>query len=296
MAQVYQSDFHITLTSDSSRPIYNDNKPSCFKIKHEPEIRLNGEWEMAIIDLHYPHNWNNFDYETEIITYLNGDDQDLIELKEYESASSNFEILVRDYATSINKNELTFRKCLLHSDYYANATELCEQICDTLNAEYEFQSNADMLKFIYSRVTNRVLFTSELERFHVFTNKPDIFVSLGFEVVEVADRVYSVNLYEQALNAPCIPTIDTIYIYCSLLHYQIVGSVTAPLLGMLPVQAKPGTNGYWSFPSRTYIKIDRSLIDSIDIQLRDDQGDLIPFRSNGRVVCRLHFRRRQLTI
>ncbi len=53
------SHFYVTLPSDSSANYYPDNSVARFVTKLPERIRLEGDYEMALSELIYPHNWFN---------------------------------------------------------------------------------------------------------------------------------------------------------------------------------------------------------------------------------------------
>jgi hypothetical protein len=57
------SHFYITLPSDSSANYYPDNTIAHFVTKLPERIRLEGEYEMGLAEIIYPHTWYNVDNE-----------------------------------------------------------------------------------------------------------------------------------------------------------------------------------------------------------------------------------------
>ena len=54
------SQFYLTLPSDSSSKYYPENTTACFKTKLNARIELDGEYEVGLAQLIYPHSWFNF--------------------------------------------------------------------------------------------------------------------------------------------------------------------------------------------------------------------------------------------
>jgi hypothetical protein len=57
------SHFYITLPSDSFANYYPDNTIARFVTKLPERIRLEGEYEMGLAEIIYPHTWYNVDNE-----------------------------------------------------------------------------------------------------------------------------------------------------------------------------------------------------------------------------------------
>ena len=54
------SQFYLTLPSDSSLNYYSENTTSCFKTKLSERITLDGEYEVGLSEIIYPHSWFDF--------------------------------------------------------------------------------------------------------------------------------------------------------------------------------------------------------------------------------------------
>ena len=61
------SQFYLTLPSDSSSQYYPENTTASFKTKLSERIELDGEYEVGLAQLIYPHSWFNFVNDDESI-------------------------------------------------------------------------------------------------------------------------------------------------------------------------------------------------------------------------------------
>ena len=52
--------FYLTLPSDSSSKYFPENTVACFKTKLSERIELDGDYEVGLAQLIYPHTWFNF--------------------------------------------------------------------------------------------------------------------------------------------------------------------------------------------------------------------------------------------
>ena len=92
-----------------------------------------------------------------------------------------------------------------------------------------------------------------------------------------------------------------IYVYSGLVKHQLIGNSETQLLGIVPITQNPESlsgQQYYSFNPPYYLELVKNDINEIEIQLNTDWGDPFPFLNQAlsRVVCRLHFRRRDLSI
>ena len=54
-----ESEFYVTLSSYSSMQYFPDNKTSNFVTKLSRTLQLDGEWEVGLAEIVYPHTWCN---------------------------------------------------------------------------------------------------------------------------------------------------------------------------------------------------------------------------------------------
>ena len=72
------------------------------------------------------------------------------------------------------------------------------------------------------------------------------------------------------------------------------GHTLAPLLGVIPVEGRPGSHVSKRYEKLQYHPVRQKNISDIHISIRDDQGNQIRFR-RGKLIVTLRFRRRRLT-
>ena len=61
-----REEFEKLLFSDSNIKDFPSNKVNNFKVKPPYPLKLQGEWEVALRDMHFSHNWYNFNKEVKI--------------------------------------------------------------------------------------------------------------------------------------------------------------------------------------------------------------------------------------
>ena len=82
---------------------------------------------------------------------------------------------------------------------------------------------------------------------------------------------------------------QSIYVYCDILEQTFVGDTKAPLLRNIGVLGKHGATIRKVFDKPMYVPIQKKHFDSIEIDIRSDFGDSMPFM-NGKSLMILHFR------
>ena len=85
-------------------------------------------------------------------------------------------------------------------------------------------------------------------------------------------------------------TVCIVRIYTDIIENQRVGDVSAPLLRIVPTKPmKAGLVVTHSYQMPHYMPVKTNYIDTIQMDMRSEFGEKVPFQS-GKVVVKLHFR------
>lgn len=83
------------------------------------------------------------------------------------------------------------------------------------------------------------------------------------------------------------------YVYTDFLESVVVGHDSVPLLRAIPLQdVSYGQVKSYVFQSPMYVPVSKRVIETVEVQLRDDAGELLPL-NEGKTVMVIHFRPRQ---
>ena len=85
-------------------------------------------------------------------------------------------------------------------------------------------------------------------------------------------------------------SITFIYVYCNIVQPQIVGNTMVPLLRTIPVSGNSGDVITKTFTNIQYVPVQTKSFEDIEILLRTDTGDPVPFE-RGKVIATLYFRK-----
>ena len=85
-------------------------------------------------------------------------------------------------------------------------------------------------------------------------------------------------------------SITSIYVYCNIVQPQIVGNTMVPLLRTIPVSGNSGYVIMKTFTNIQYVPVQTKSFEDIEILLRTDTGDPVPFE-HGKVIATLYFRK-----
>jgi hypothetical protein len=91
-------------------------------------------------------------------------------------------------------------------------------------------------------------------------------------------------------NAPILDSLSSLYIYTDIIEEENVGDSLVPLLRAINVTGKTGERVHEVFERVYYKRVNRNLIQSMEIQLNKPTGEDVNF-AFGSVICILHFRK-----
>ena len=169
----------------------------------------------------------------------------------------------------------------------------------TIKTNKEIEKPQDLLPFLNADADNcgfKFSFIESLKRFHI-----DI---TGRYYIEMSPSLRSILGFGNYAGYPArAPTsfrgdvfpvlrrsITTLYTYTNIVDVVHVGDVKAALLLACPFNPpKDSIVHQIEFLRPTYSKVNRQVLKQIDIEIRDDAGELIPFLY-GKSVITLHFR------
>jgi hypothetical protein len=159
--------------------------------------------------------------------------------------------------------------------------ETVQDLIKAVNKELAKVVN-DNIKLSYNALTGKV--TVQLKNGHQFILTGRLSIVFGFGGKDVRLRKTTQSPYVADLSP-----MSTIYVYCDIVEPQVVGDTNAQLLKTIPVEGKFGDFIAKTFTNIQYVPIQTRSFENIEILLRNDTGDPVPFE-RGKVVNTLHFR------
>jgi hypothetical protein len=235
--------FYVTLPSDSSLRYFPDNKISHFTTQLPTPIVLNGEWEVGLSEIIYPHSWNNVNENNHLFRY------------------------------EIGNGKLNTR--VIPPGCY-DAPDIVKAVSKKLPENQFFLSYNEITK----RVKIQILKGAYL---HLEGLSP----LLGFPSVKLTGVVRSTFVADTHSD------FSFFYVYSDIVEPQVVGDIQAPLLRIVKVDGKNGEIISCHYDRPQYVPVIRQSFQTLDIELRLNSGDFVPFE-RGKVIVVLHFRMRQI--
>lgn len=257
-------DFYTSLPSNT---VFEGKKntTSQFRVRLPEEISLGSEdWEVALVELQYPHTWNNLG---------DGDEN----------------------ALTVTANDGTTVKIEIHHGHYNTIEDLLavlqkslETVQMPVNDKKTTSAGCRSFKFVMDFLNKHVLFRCVQPgklRFVRLSKKLQYL--MGFDQHEFT----STTPFVRAKYPPDLRGgIDTLFVYCDLVSPQIIGNTKEKLLRVVPVSGFYGEIVDKVFHSPHYVPVLKKKFSTIEMTIYTDQNEPILFQF-GKSLVKLHFRR-----
>lgn len=229
--------FYRHLPSNSSLDKFPNNTLTEYRVCLPQTVRLTGEWEVALTEIHYPHSWNN----------VQGNFQNRFYLRNQE-LSEVWEVLI------------------IPPGHYSSIEAILSKMKELVDNEKRFTDDAS---FSYDTLRRKV--TVHLQN-NVELFFGDIGYVLGFSPKEVISKTSTAER-EADLDHGC----HDLYVYCDIIQPQYVGDALVPLLRIVPVEEKDGQRVSKSFVRPQYVPVNRKQFESTEVNIKRDTGETVPF-------------------
>lgn len=269
------SHFYMTLPSNSSRVYYPNNTLTRYTTRLITPIALSGDWECGLCEFTFPTTWHPKEKSNKMSVTFKRDPT----------------------GRKIEEHTVEFP---INPVYYSNIESLVqhinielEKITDEYSSTQKYPRDQwPMLQ--YDSVTRKV--SARLGYgMHIYMTS-DLNKMLGFgQYISVPpgtwiDRAAWIHALDGSqIITPKKVEIQNIYVYCDVIENVIVGDTQAPLLRIVDAKSEPNQVVYRYYDTPRYMPVRKKHFDSIEIDIRDDFGERVPFEG-GKLVTTLHFR------
>jgi len=246
--------FYVTLPSNSSKEFYPENTLTNFTTKLQPPFYLTQNYEVGIVEVMFPFNWFNPDFEPILFNKLDGN------MKVTNSRFFQNKWPFFDTADALEEKINAFCKANL------------------IGAFFLFDNQSKLWTIKLDRTT-QIDFNGHEE----FFGFKDRVLDFKLETDKTKKDTYFAGEEERSFN---FNKINNLFIYSDIVQFQNVGDTFAPLLRTIPITGKNEAfkHLHYIYNTPQYIPVSRSNIDSIEIDIKDDLGNKIPFSSEGKVI------------
>jgi hypothetical protein len=246
-----QNNFYINLPSNT-HTIHTPNSSSQFRVRLPHEVRLDGHWEVALVELQYPRSWNNISEEESDISGLN-----------------NNQLML---GAGSRRVTLT-----IWPGFYESADQLSEAIAEAKQVHAGLKDTW----LGYQRLRNKFFYNSSDYKMII---PAKLQYMMGFDQQRIEETKLAV--YPPDIRGG----MDSLFVYCDLVEPQIVGNSLQQLLRIVPIKGHHGDYISSVFVAPHYIRILCRSFSSVEIIIKTDANLLVPFEF-GKCLVKLHFRK-----
>ena len=323
--------FQITLPCNSSFKYYPQNTGNAYTTHLPYALTLNGQWEVALMDIQYQFSGQNIQKDIKLGVIVHRALKRQPELDEFDQfcydQGLDGNTLTDEEAIEYHKSKTDeqLRLCILNrggkrynmitpfgycrttipAGYYRQVTNLLSLITTKITEAFAFMEMkrapvsvwylADKDRVRINAAPNLIVtlvsdssYLATLLGQPVLNTRPD-----GFNILIITPQENG-DLEMISSKPPSLDPLTTMYVYTDIVKWQLVGDGESPLLGVVPIKGDLKDVSYFTFPHPYYVPLERHEISEINLKLKTDTGDPFPLVKNGKVVCRLHFRRKHL--
>jgi len=269
--------FYLTLPSNSSEKYY-DNTLTRFTTKLTKPIQLQGDWEVGLEELIFPKTWFNLPKSN------------IPNLKF--RCSSNLK------PVPVPKPQVNTLAVNVKGGHYDTAEELCEQANkqiskDLTDGQHSWSvyniPESQYPKFFYRPISKRVVLTLTSPNIDVHISEP-LATMMGFSSKDMPLMPRDEgNVIKSNKTVDLSGGIHALFVYCDVVACVPVGDSHVPLLRIVEVGGNYGETLHRLYSKPRYVPVQKKDFDSIEIDIRDDLGQNIPFE-HGKLIATLHFR------
>ena len=238
--------FYVTLPSNSSMNSHPNNTLSHYYVTLPSPLSFEGDWEVAIAEISYPHRWLNV---------VEGENS---------------------VVCAVGENSSHLHRHRIPEGYYPTPEDLFKSFEPPIDHD-------GRIRFSYNKYIQKVILKTEGA---VVRLMGGLATMLGFE------KENFITTTQKAPRVADLQPFHSLFIYSNIVEYNTVGDTRAPLLRIVTVDGKYGKTITKTYDNPHYVNLKHKLVDTIEIDIRDDTGRLIPFVA-GKVIVKVHFRRKR---
>jgi hypothetical protein len=303
-----KSDFFIVLPSNSNLKSHPSNTPGEYTVRLGRPVTLSGDWEVALLNIQYPHNW--FDISEKAVVHwvytknrVPARDEVVaskVKVVHNEIFQTNTVSLVDPEMFAAN--DMRYTSHTVWPGHFSSAQEIGDRMCKLIEDGIKNSDLRRHPKIVFQfdfHTRSGAVHASEGSLF-LFTESVYLANMLGINTIEVTpaqtDEISSIELPKlYMLSGPgksLFSKLDSIYVYSDIVENQFVGDTEAPLLGIVPIQKRTDDKQFFTFNPPLYLPVNKSHFSEVKILLRTSKKEKLPFPIfTPNVVCTLRFRR-----
>ena len=287
------------------------------------EIGLQGEWEVGLAEIQYPHAWYNIaDSDEHHFSFSSDDGANWLNCIIYSGLYLTVEALLEAIQKSTPKElKKTRQKRTTYSPaaFLVGLKNFLEIPADFQIKSKPPQTSETTRTSVQPPISTEPIKTAPVKTGEVNDDVTDVptpgpafdtkyrggIVSLYVKehcLVRLSEKtlymlglnsesaVFSHGLHKSVTD-PNLDSITSLFVYSDICQYSLIGDASAPLLRIVQVKNDDERMVTKTFPHVYYTCVSKRNFDTVEIYIRDDTGVQIPF-AYGKLVVTLHFRKR----
>lgn len=258
----------LTLPSDSSFEYFPHNTVARFRVQLPQEYNFDGDYEVGLTQLQYPHTWYNTPAEGMLI-------QAAYMTPGGEWAYAREPVKVKGgYYSSTQALVLAVNKALQRIDFDIEPKQsaYCVLEYDTVSQKVRYKTLLKVKQDIRIKLP------------------PDLQFKLGFST-DAENSRWLVNKDRGAITCDLRGGFHNIYAFTDIAKsVRVVGHTLQPLLRSVPVQGNHGDMVLFEPKTVDWLPLRFRQLRQVEIYLTTDMGQLVQFE-RGKSVVTLHIRR-----
>lgn len=273
-------EFYLTLLSNSSIVYYPNNTTTKFTTQLPRRFTLIGDWSVGIAEIQYPCSFLSV-AESDNLIYYRPPKPEKVE------GDQDIEIVLKDAHRYFNdSNQEVYNSggwCVVRI-----ATGNYERIEDIIKAINKHKILGKIVKFEYNKASKKVSLSIEPSVTALGCSQR-LALQLGYKphanLVQNPTPSHPANIW---VGIP-----SQMFVYCDLVEPQAVGDVLSPLMRIVNITADNynyGSHKDVIFSPPHYIPVMRREFENVEIDIRTDSGELMPFEF-GTLSLKLHFKK-----
>lgn len=291
--------FFVWLPSNTENGAYK-NRTNDFLIEFPRPLRLEGTWDVALVEIYFPFNWYTLKNDSTIDFCLEDTyaaPLDRTQYAEQKTILSQDNLMSRAFMHVLKKSKKLVARissAKVPAGVYQSVQSILDVIQEGVKGVELLETN---LKLQYDEKTQKTSINSKvIGCFYFSVNEYELAHCLGIgeynqkpgPFPELYDLPYTTP---EGASAMLLFQEPALYIYTDFIDYSIAGNCEVPILRTVPVTGKEGTTQYVSFgDNKIWVRLNRGYINAVHVQILDSRGEKVKFKS-GKALLVLQFKR-----
>lgn len=294
--------FYVTLPSNVKDDEFKNNRTTNFTTRLKAPKHFSSLYEVALVEIIYNQTWK-VDLGKIIIHHRDT-------MKEYTLAAIDGET----YPSLIDRINIILRDNFIDEEYarrrdifynLSNDKEKYDKLIklDGMGEFTESENNVILIPISNAiskdeRIVSDIKKKNKMPKIILHDSRLHFLLPRGMKisfygriksVFNLSDFKYDNNNTSDIIANNHLESVQSLYIYSDIIEYQLVGDEYAPLLRNVVVSQNYSHPVAINYDNPHYLPVNKSIISTINIDIRDDTGKEINF-IQGKVEVKLHFR------